>query len=66
MNFIFLPPFYLDVVKGAKHPGMHVSKDRAKKARTKEDRYRQYAFVTPARKICPSWGAEQKHEMKAM
>jgi hypothetical protein len=60
MNFIFfLPPFILYIVKGAKHPGKHVSKDTAKKERTEEDRYRQYAFVTPARKVCPSAGAEQ-------
>jgi len=59
MNFIFLPPFILYIVKGAKHPGMHVSKDRTKKERTEEDRYRQYAFVTPARKVCPSVRAEQ-------
>jgi L-fucose isomerase-like protein len=59
MNFISSPPFILDIVKGAKHPGIHVSNDGAKKKRTKEDRYRQSAFATPATKVCPSAGAEQ-------
>jgi hypothetical protein len=43
---------------GAKYPGIHVSRDRAKKKRTKENRHRQCAFVTPARKVCASAGAE--------
>jgi hypothetical protein len=59
MNFIVKPPFTFDIVKGAKHPGMHISENRAKKKQIKEDGHRQCAFATPARKVCPSAGAEQ-------